>query len=113
MRSNITLAGLIAFLPLGLLLSLSRPTPTQAMAGDELLAECRRIYDASACTCAVNATVAERGPLPEAAGRPAVVAGPPPAGASRVESTRVMITLTSDFVRLVQGCMGGAGAPVD
>jgi hypothetical protein len=100
-------------MPLALLFYLATPGQQAVLAQrDAARAACSRIYDAGACTCAVNATAASRFlGLPDDALE--LAAGGLPLG-RRVESTRVPVTMTPDFVHRVQACMaGGAGAPAD
>ena len=114
-RMLVQLAALsvVACMPLALLLYLGTPERQAVQAErDAARAACSRIYDAGACSCAVNATVSAP---PRSLGMPddGLSPGALPWG-SRVESARVPIAMTADFVHRVQACMaGGASAPVD
>jgi hypothetical protein len=81
----------------------------------QLYARCARVYDAEACRCAVgSAPPSAPGSLPTAAQRLQVAAGNSGSVPSRVESSRIPIHLTRDFVQLVQTCMSrGGDAPAD
>lgn len=101
------LVGAVA-LPMAMLTNLVLAEPESAEL--QLYARCSRVYDAEACRCAVgSAPPSALGSLPTADQRLHVAAGNSGSVPSRVESTRIPIQLTRDFVQIVQMCMSRGG----